>query len=119
PEAHEIEISDDQDVRAASEAADRKSSQRIYAEVVPQLEELDINCKTTKNERAVRFSIGDYRFHLGARTGGRYTLTIFSKNKSTEDALKDFSGAQELSAHGSEDSNRRARIPMARLESII
>lgn len=119
PEAEEVQISDDQDVKAASEAVGKKNSQRIYTEVVPQLEKVNIECNITKNNRAVRFALGDYRFHLGARTGGRYTLTIFSKTKSTEDALKDFLGAQELSAHGSDDSDRRARIPMAKLESII
>ena len=117
--AKEITITDDSDVKAASDAAKKKSSQRIYAEIVPELEELGIKYHITKNEKGVRFRIGDYRLHIGGRTGGRYTLTIWSNNKSTEDAIKDFVGAQELSAHGTEDSSRRARIPMARLEEII
>ena len=119
PAAKEITIADDLDVKAASDAAQKKSSQRIIAEVVPELEELRIKYQITKNEKGVRFRIGDYRLHIGGRTGGRYTLTIWSNIKSTEDALKDFIGAQELSAHGTEDSSRKARIPMARLEEII
>ncbi len=119
PDAQEITITDDSDVKAASDAAQKKSSQRLYAEVVPELEEFGIEYKITKSEKGVRFRIGDYRLHIGGRTGGRYTLTIWSNNKSTEDAVKDFVGSQELSAHGTEDSSRRARIPMANLEEII
>jgi hypothetical protein len=118
-DAKEITIADDSDVKAASDAAIKKSSKRIYLEVVPELEEMDIEYKITKSEKGVRFWIGDYRLHIGGKTGGRYTLTIWSNSKTTEDALKDFKGSQELSAHGKEDSSRRARIPMARLEDII
>ena len=118
-DAKEITITDDSDVKAAADAAIKKSSQRIYAEVVPELEELGIEYRITKNEKGVRFQIGDYRLHIGGRTSGRYTLTIWSNNKTTENALIDFKGSQELSAHGTEDSSRRARIPMAKLETII
>ena len=117
-EAKEITITDDSDVKAASDAAIKKSSQRIYSEVVPELEELGIEYKITKSEKGVRFRIGDYRLLISGKTGGRYTLTIWSNNKTTEDALLDFEGSQELSAHGAEDSSRRARIPMAKLETI-
>lgn len=119
PDAKEITIADDSDVKAASDAAIKKSSQRIYSEVVPELEELGIEYKITKSEKGVRFRIGEYKLHIGGKTGGRYTLTIWSNNKTTEDALLDFEGSQELSAHGNEDSSRRARIPMAKLETII
>jgi hypothetical protein len=118
PEAKAISVGDDADVKEATEAAARKKEQRIFTEVLPCLEKLGISPKVTKNEKGVRFGLGDYRFHLGGRTGGRYTLTIWSQNKSTEDALQDFPGAQELAAHGLEDSSRRARISMASLESI-
>jgi hypothetical protein len=118
-EAQEFEIDNDQDVKAASEAANIKSSQRIYTEVVPYLDDLNIEYTVTKSERAVRFARGDYRLSLSTKTGGRYTLTIFSKTKSTDDAIKDFPGAQELSMNVSDDSNRKARIPMAKLESVI
>jgi hypothetical protein len=118
-DAKEITIADDSDVKAAADAAIKKSSQRIYDEVVPELEELGIEYRITKNEKGVRFQVGDYRLHIGGKTGGRYTLTIWSNNKTTDDALLDFEGAQELSAHGTEDSPRRARIPMAKLETII
>jgi hypothetical protein len=119
PEAKEIEIEDDQDVQAASEAADKKSTQRIYTKVVPKLEAMKINYKVTKNGRGIRFGLGEYRLVLSVRTAGRYTFTIWSRTKSTEEALQDFEGSQELSAQGSEDSDRRARIPMAKLETII
>ncbi|GAB2198966.1 hypothetical protein MAH4_31580 [Sessilibacter sp. MAH4] len=56
---------------------------------------------------------------LGGRTAGRYTLTIWSKTKTTEDALSEFEHTQELSANGSEDSNRIARIPMSKLPVIF
>lgn len=118
-DAKEIIIADDSDVKAASDAAIKKSSQRIYSAVVPELEEMGIEYKITKSEKGVRFRIGDYKLHIGGKTGGRYTLTIWSNNKTTDDALKDFLGSQELSAHGKEDSSRRARIPMAKLEDII
>jgi len=119
PEAKEISISDDADVKAASDAVKIRSSQRIYSEVIPILEELNIDYKITKSEKGVRFRMGDYRLHLGGKTGGRYTLTIWSKNKTTENALSDFIGSQELSALGSEDSERKARIPMTKLDDII
>ena len=119
PEAQEITISVDSDVTAATEAIQKKNSQRIYTEVSPKLEELSINHKITKPGKGVRFGLGDYRLHLGSKTGGRYTLTIWSKTKSTEQALKDFPGSQELSANSTEDSSRRARIPMSTLDVIM
>ncbi len=119
PEANEISISDDADVKAATDAVNIRSSQRIYSEVGPFLDELGIEYKTTKSKKSVRFRLENYRLVLSAKTGGHYTLTIYSKNKSTEDALNDFIGSQELSAHGSEDSERRARISMVKLELII
>ena len=119
PDAQEIAITDDSDVKAAADAAMEKNSQQIYTEVVPELEKLGIKYKITKSEKGVRFQLGDYRLNIGRRTGGRYTLTIWAKNKSTENALKDFVGSQELSGNSSEDSSRKARIPMAKLNEII
>lgn len=119
PEAREIGICDEADVAAATEAVHKKNSQRMYTEVIPKLDELSISYKATKNGRGVKFNLGDYNFSLGGRTAGRYTLTIWSKVKTTEEALSDFEHSQELSANGSEDSNRRARIPMSNLEVIL
>ncbi|MEZ0148823.1 MAG: GIY-YIG nuclease family protein [Candidatus Reddybacter sp.] len=121
PEAQEIAISDDTDVMAATEAVQKKNSQRIYTEVSPKLEALSIQHNITKNGNAVRFKLGEYHFHLhlGGKTGGRYTLTIWSKSKSTEQALIDFPNSQECSANSTEGSNRVARIPMSTLEIIM
>jgi len=119
PEAKEVGVSDEADVAAATDAVQRKNSQRIYTEVIPKLDELSIKYHITKNGRGVRFKLGEYTFHLSGKTAGRYTLTIWSKTKSTEEALADFEHSQELSANGSEDSNRRARIPMSNLQIIL
>lgn len=119
PEAKEIGVSDDADVIAASEAVQKKNSQRIYEEVIPKIDELSIKYTITKDGRAVRFKLGDYSPSLGGRTAGRYTLTIRSKSKTTDDALSDFENAQELSSNASEDSDRKARIPMSSLSQIF
>jgi hypothetical protein len=119
PEAKEIGISDAMDVTAATEAARKKNSQRIYTEVIPKLDELAIEHNITKNGKGVRFRLGEYSFHLSGKSSGRYTLTIWSKSKTTEQTLTDFEHSQELSANGSDDSNRRARIPMSDLQNIL
>jgi len=119
PDAKEIGIADGTDVVAATQAAQKKNSQRIYTEVIPRLEELGIKYTITRNAKALKIKIGEYNLGLGSRTGGRYTLTIWSKTKSTEEALLDFPDSQELSANGSDDSSRRARIPMSHLDIII
>ncbi|WP_334078310.1 GIY-YIG nuclease family protein [Microbulbifer sp. M83] len=119
PEAEEIGVIDEADVVAAAESIQKKSSQRIYTEVVPELDRRSLNYSLTKNGRAVRIKLGEYTLGLAGRTGGRYTLTIWSKTKTTEEALEDFKGSQELSANGTDDSNRRARIPMSSLPVIL
>jgi hypothetical protein len=119
PEAQQIGVSDEADVVAASEAVQKKNSQRVYTEVIPKLDELAIKYNITRNGRGVKFRLGEYTLALGGRSAGRYTLTIWSKTKSTEDALSDFEHSQELSANGSEDSSRRARIPMSNLKVIL
>lgn len=119
PEAKQIGVSDDADVTAATEAVQKQNSQRIYTEVVPKLDELSIKYNITRNGRGAKFRLGEYTLSLGGRTAGRYTLTIWSKSKATEDALADFEHSQELSANGSDDSNRRARIPMSSLQVIF
>lgn len=119
PEAKEVGVFDEADVAAATDAVQKKNSQRIYTEVIPELDGLSIKYHITKNGRGVRFKLGEYSFHLSGKTAGRYTLTIWSKTKSTEEALADFEFSQELSANGSEDSNRRARIPMSNLKIIL
>jgi len=119
PEAQEIIITDDTDVKAASDARNIINSKRISTEVVPLLNDLGIDYKIAKNEKGVRFQLNDYKLRIGAKTAGRYTLTIFSKNKSTENALEDFVGSQELTALSSDDSSRKARIPMSNIETIM
>lgn len=119
PEAQEVGVSDEADVVAATDAVQKKNSQRIYTEVIPKLDELSIKYNITKNGKGVRFKLGEYSLHLGGKTSARYTLTIWSKTKNTENALSDFEHSQELSANGSEDSNRRARIPMSNLQTIL
>lgn len=118
-EAKEIGIQDDADVKAATEAVGRKHSQRIFTELVPELDKLSIKYTISKSKRSVRFKLGEYNLHLSGKTGGRYTLTIFSKTKRTEDALMDFPHSQELSAQGTEESPRCARIPMSELADIF
>ncbi len=121
PEAQDVAVTDDSDVAAATEAVQKKSSQRIYSEVVPHLDKLSLKYHVTKNGRGVRFKLGEYQLHLGGKTGGRYTLTIWSRAKTitTEKALIDFPGAQELSGTSTDDSDRKARIPMSKLEVIM
>ncbi len=119
PEAMEVGVSDEADVAAATEAVQKKNSKRIYTEVIPKLDELSIKYHITKSGKGVRFKLGEYSFYLGGKTAGRYSLTIWSRNKSTEDALADFQHSQELSANGSDDSSRRARIPMSNLQLIL
>ena len=119
PEAREIGVADESDVMAATEAAQKKNAQRIYAELIPELDALSIQYNVVKSEKGVRFRIGEYRCLISGKSGGRYTLTIWSKTKSTEAALADFLHSQELSANGSDNSDRIARIPMSDLESIL
>lgn len=118
-EAEELVVPDDKDVQAASDAAQRTSSRRMYSEVSPELDKLGIDHKVAKDGRNVHFKLGDYKLRLGARTGGRYTLTIFSDRKSTEQAMIDYPGSQELSGGATGESNRRARISQKELETII
>lgn len=119
PEARLIGIADEADVEAATDAVQKKNAQRMYTEVVPRLEELSIKYNITANGRGARFRLGEYLFTLGGRTSGRYTLTIWSKSKTSEEALADFEHSQELSASSSEDSSRKARIPLSNLDVII
>lgn len=119
PEAKEIAISNDPDVSAATEVVQRKNAQRIYTEVIPVLDSLSIKYNITKNGKSVRFQLGQYNLAISGRTGDLFTLTIWSKTRTTEQTLSDFENSQELSANSSEDSNRRARIPMSRLTVII
>lgn len=119
PEAKEVGVSDEADVAAATDAVQKKNSRRIYTEVIPKLDELSIKYQITKNGKGVRFKLGEYTFHLSGKTAGRYTLTIWSRTRGTEEALAAFEHSQELSANGSEDSNRRARIPMSNLQIIL
>jgi len=118
PEAEEVIISDDVDVKAASKAADKSTTNRIYGEVVPLIEKLNIKHTVTKNGRAIRLTLGEYYCFIAVRTGGKYTFTIFSKTKSIEEALADFPGSQELSSTSTGDTNRKARVPLTSLETI-
>ncbi|MCG8616642.1 MAG: GIY-YIG nuclease family protein [Desulfobacterales bacterium] len=119
PEAKEIKLSDDADVMDAAQAIQKKSSQRIYTEAVPKLDDLGIEYNVIRNGEAVTFSLGEYRVGLYSNAGGHYTFTIWSKTKTTEEALTDFIHSRELSANSSKDSDRRARIPMASLRTIF
>jgi|GEM_PF-2753748 len=119
PEAKLIGVSDEADVAAATEAVQKKNSQRIYTEVIPKLDELSIKYRVPNHGKGVKFRLGEYNLALGGRSAGRYTRTIWSKTKTTDDALADFEHSQELSANGSEDSHRRARIPMSNLSLIL
>jgi Meiotically up-regulated gene 113 len=118
-DAKEIEICNDSDVTAASKAVQKKHSQRIYTEVVPQLESLAIKYSISKSGNSARFQLGEYKLVISGKSGGLYTLTINSKGRTTEQALKDFPMSQGLSAHGKEESPRCARIPMSKLEIIM
>ncbi len=119
PEAKEIVLPEEADVQAASKAENRKQSENIVLDVVPKLKQIRINPRITKKGNAVRFTLGDYRLILATRTGGRYTVAIHSRNKTSEQALADFPGASEISASGTEESSRCARIPMSSLEKIM
>ncbi len=119
PESTEIVLTNDADVEAASEAVQKRNSQRIYSEAVPKLDELSIPYSIIRHGKGTSFKLGEYKLVLVGKTNGRYTLTIWSRTKTTEQALTDFPGAQELSANSTEESNRRARIPMSKLEDIF
>ena len=118
-EAKEIQINENKDVKAASDAMHKKNAERLYEELVPWLEEKKLKYTIGKNGKGLYFHINDYRLTIGGRTGGRYTLTIWSKKKTTEEALNDFENSQELSSSSTGDSNRKARIPMSSLDEIL
>jgi len=119
-DATEITLQEAADVTAASNADNKKQSERIVLEVVPRLNRLKITHNIARNGKVVRFTLGDYnKLTIGAKTNGRYTFTVFSRTRSTDQALSDFPGSQGIAAHGSEESPRRARIPMADLDDIF
>ena len=121
PTAEAVELSDDSDVKAATQAMVEENLNRINAEVAPELKALDIQYDVGTGSRRkgsfAKFDLGDYTLRLGTRTGGRYTLTIFSETKNTEDALRDFPGAQ--SAGFSAGGKRKARISLSQLDRIL
>ena len=119
PEAQVITTTDDSDVIAATEAVQKKNSQRIYTDVAPKLKALSVPYSITEKGKAVRFTLEAYKLHLGSKTSGRYTLTIWSKSKTTEQAILDFPGAQECASTSTDDSPRIARIPMSKLDIIM
>ena len=118
-EAKEIIVSNDSDVKAATSAATKKTTDRIYSKIIPHIEKLKLKYTIVKKGKAVRLNLENYYCVCSAKTGDRYTLTIFSKSQSTERALADFPGSQELAAHASDDSNRKARIPLASIDTIM
>ena len=124
PEAEEIIISEDADVKAASKAADKLTTNRVYGEIIPFIEKLKIkytlNMEHTivKNGKAVRLNMGKYNGVIHVRTGGKYTFTIYSKTKTSDDALSDFPGSQELSDNSTGGSDRKARIPLTTMDVI-
>ena len=118
-EAKEIEINENNDVKAASDAMHKKNAERLYEELVPWLEEKEFKYTIGKKGKGLYFHINDYKLTIGGRSGGRYTLTIWSKKKTTEEALNDFENSQELSSNSTGDSNRKARIPMSPLNEIL
>ena len=118
-EAKEIKINENKDVKAASEAMHKQNSQRLYEELVPWLEQMKFKYTIGKNGKGLYFHLNDYKLSIGGRTGSRYTLTIWSKKKTAEEALKDFDNSQELSSNSTGDSNRKARIPMSYLSDIL
>ena len=93
----------------------------IYTEVVPKLEALSIEHKVVKSGggKAARFKRGEYHLHLaGRKSKGIYTLTIRSKTRNTEQALRDFPGSQEpIKPKG--NSDRIAIMRMLPLEVIM
>ena len=119
PGAQAITVADDSDVAAATNAAQKKHSQRMYTEVVPMLDALSIKHSVMQRKKGagIKFELGEYELRLEGKTGGRYTLTIRSKTKNTEQALRDFPGSQP--AGRTEDSSRVARISMSKLEVIM
>ena len=119
PDSEEILIDDDIDVKAATKAANTTTTSRIYAEVVPTIADLGLKYSFIKNGKALRIILRDYNCVVGAKTGDRYTFTIFSKTKTSDEALSDFPESQELSAHASDDSNRKARIPLTSVDVIL
>ncbi len=118
PEAEEIIISDDVDVKAASKAADKLTTNRVYGEIIPIIEKLNVKHTIVKNGKAVRLNMGEYNGVIGVRGGGKYTFTIYSKTKTSDEALNDFPGSQELSSNSTGDSNRKARIPLTTMHVI-
>lgn len=118
PEAEEIIISDDADVKAASKAADKLTTNRVYGEIIPFIAKLNIKHTIVKSGKAVRLNMGKYNGVIVVRSGGKYTFTIYSKTKTTDDALNDFPGSQELSGNSTGDSNRKARIPLTTIDAI-
>jgi len=118
PEAEEIIISDDVDVKAASKAADKLTTNRVYGEIIPIIEKLNIKHTIVKSGKAVRLNMGKYNGVIGVRSGGKYTFTIYSKTKTSDEALNDFPGSQELSGNSTGDSNRKARIPLTTMHVI-
>jgi len=119
PDSKEIIITDMTDVKEASDEVHKKNSRRLYSELIPKLEEMGLKYTVGKKGKGVKLNLKKYVLRIASRTSGRYTLTIWSKTKTSEEALTDFVNSQELSSTSTEDSNRKARIPMAQLDDIL
>lgn len=90
---------------------------RVLNEIVPALKSMNLNCNINGYKKSVNFKIGDYKLVLSAKSKERCTLTVFSDNRSTEEALNDFILTEK--PRSNETGNRKARIPLTNMDKIL
>ncbi len=89
----------------------------LLNEIIPELESLNLNCNINEYKKSVNFQMGDYKLVLAAKSKGRCTFTVFSDNKSTEEALNDFILSEK--PRSNDTGTRKSRIPLTNLDTIM
>lgn len=80
--------------------------EQVQTVLIPTLEQLQLPCRVRKSGKGVTCKLGPYRLSIGSRRAGKFTLYIYSNERSREQALADFPGAEPF--HG-RDPERESR----------
>lgn len=121
PDATVLVGEDDSEVKAAEKAQTDSRAVRVFEELIPELERLNIDYKVNSKGIGVIGYLGDYKIRVGTRQNDKYTFYVYSKKKTNEEALDDFPGTESPSFRSKdpEESTKKAMMGLKTLKQIF
>lgn len=111
---------DDDDDTEENSSRDAIRAEQIRSVLIPNLNKIALPFRLRKNQKGLIIKLSNYKLSIGARHGDKFTMYVYSPDKTPAQALLDFPGTEQFfSRDPDKETTKLAMMGMRSVDDVI